>query len=515
MADHSRVEPADPIAGVGPPGSMKRALATGAGWVTTLQLASKVLEVGFAAVLARILAPADFGVIAGATIFIQFAQLLVEIGIGATIVQLPGLTRDDLRTAGTLVVINAVGYFLLAQAFAPLAGAFLGIEGVTEVIRVLALIFLLQAFSVVPGNLLVRRLEVRRVMIANFAARVIGTGGVGIALAWAGWGYWALVAATLVEIAINAVWLTVVVRPPMRPLLTRAGAKRLLRRGTGFSISRVLNFLAVRADNALVGRTMDAAALGYYSRAYNLMSVPADLYARIAERLIFPAMAQVQDDLPRLRRAFLRGLELTAVVGLPMSALLALLAPEVIAFILGPRWAAVIAPFAVLSTASYLRLGAKIGGSLQRAKAATGAMIANQIVYATAVIGGCLLAYPYGIVAVAGAVSLAVFVFYCVVNYNACRLIGLDLKTFLSAQGHGALLALACTLVAGPVALPMRAAGAPPLATLAAAGAAVAAFGLLLLWLRPRWLLGDFVLELAGDATRVMGDKLRRRRAGA
>lgn len=515
MADDSRIESGDPIAGVGPPGSMKRALAAGAGWMTTLQLASKVIEVGFAAVLARILVPADFGVIAGAGIFIQFASLLVEIGIGATIVQLPGLTRDDLRTAGTLVLINSVVYFLLAQAFAPVAGAFLGIEGVTEVVRVLALIFLIQAFGIVPENMLVRRLDVRRVMIVQLVARVIGTGGIGVALAWAGWGYWSLVAATLAETGIKATLLVATVRPPARPLLTRAGAKRLLRRGTGFSIARILNFFAVRADNALVGRTMDAAALGYYSRAYNLMSLPADLYGRVAERLIFPAMAQVQDDTPRLRRAFLRGLELTATIGLPLSALLALLAPEVITFILGPRWGAVIAPFAVLSTATYLRLGAKISGSLQRAKAATGALISNQVVYAAMVIGGCLLAYPYGIVAVAGAVSLAVFIFYCVVNYNACRIVDLDFVTFLRAHAHGAALALLATLVAAPVVLWMRESGAPALATLAVAGAAMAALGAVLVWLRPKWLIGGFAAEMVDDAARLVRRKLARAKPGS
>lgn len=512
MVDVSRVEDDDPVEAAGPPGSMKRTLAVGAAWMTALQLLSKVIEVGFAAVLARILFPADFGVIAGATIFIQFASLLVEIGIGATIVQLPGLTNNDIRTASTLVVINAFGYFLLTQLIAPFAGGFMGINGVTEVLRVLALVFLIQSVGIVSENILVRRLEVRRVMVAQLMSRVIGTGGIGVALAWAGWGYWSLVAATLAETAIKAAWMVVMVRPPMRPLLTRAGTSRLLRRGAGFSISRVLNFFALRADNVMVGRTMDAAALGYYSRAYNLMSVPSDLYSRIAERLIFPAMAQVQDDPRRLRHAFLRGLELTALIGLPISALLALLAPEVVMFILGPRWGAVIAPFGVLSAVTYLRVGGKVGGSLQRAKAATGPMITNQLVYAGCVVGGCLIAYPYGLVAVALAVSIAVAIFYIVVNYNACRLAGVDLRTFLHAHAHGALLALACTLVAAPVTLPMRAAGASAVATLTTTGAAMAVLGVLLAWLRPRWLLGDFVLELIDDAQRNM--TRRRARTG-
>ena len=512
MTDDSRIETGDAVASAGLPGSMKKKLAVGAGWMTGLQLLSKVIEVGFTAVLARILFPDDFGVIAGATIFIQFASLLVEIGIGATIVQIPNLTRTDLRIGGTLVFLNGIGYFLLAQLLAPFAGDFMGIAGVEPVIRVLALVFIIQSFGIVSENVLVRDLEVRRVMIAQLMARLIGTGVIGIVLAWLGWGYWALVAATLAETSIKASWLVLIVRPPLRPLLTRAGAKRLMRRGAGFSLAKIINFMALRADNATVGRTMDAAALGYYSRAYNLMNVPADLYSRIAERLVFPAMAQVQNEPARLRKAFLSGLELTAIFGLPISALLALLAPEVIAFILGPRWTAVIAPFAVLCSVTYLRLGSKISGSLQRAKAATGAMITNQIVYAAMVVGGCLIAYPYGIVAVAVAVSIAVVAFYLIVNFNACRLAGVGLVDFARAHAHGSLLALTCTLLIAPIALPMRAANMPPIAILAVSGSMLVLLGLVLAVWRPRWLLGNFVLELLGDAGRFT-NRLRKRKA--
>ncbi len=512
MSDDTRIEDRDPVSSAGPPGSMKRKLAAGAGWMTGLQLASKVIEVGFIAVLARILFPHDFGVIAGATIFIQLATLLVEVGIGATIVQIPGLTRDDIRIAGTLVFLNGILYFTLAQLLAPLAGEFLRIDGVTEVIRVLALVFIIQSFGIVPENLLVRQLDARRVMIAQLLARVVGTGGIGILLAWMGWGYWALVAATLAETGFKAVWLVVIVRPPMRPLLNRAGAKRLMRRGAGFSIAKVINFFALRANNMVVGRTMDAAALGLYSRAFNLMSVPSDLYSRIAERLVFPAMAQVQDDAPKLREAFLRGTELTSAIGMPMSALLAVLAPEVIDLILGSRWGAVIGPFAILCSATYFRLGAKVGGSLQRAKAATGPMITNQIVYVIMVVGGALIAYPYGINAVAMAGSIAVVAFYIVVNFNACRLVNVSLGDFVRSHLNGLLLALVATLCVQPVVWIMRMNGAPTLVTLSVSGAVLSLLALLLFWLRPRWLLGDFLVSLLDSAARMLG-RVRRRGA--
>ena len=218
MSDDSLIEQPDPLSRSGPPESMKRTLAAGAGWMAGLQLASKVIEVGFIAVLARLLAPSDFGVIAGATIFIQFTAMLVEIGIGATIVQLPDLDRNDIRAAGTLVFFSAIGYFVLAQLLAPLAGSFMKSPDVTAVIRVLSIVFLIQATGIVSESLLVRRLEVRRVMVAQLASRVIGTGMIGIGFAVAGFGYWSLVIATIAEVGVKALWVIVIVRPPVRPL---------------------------------------------------------------------------------------------------------------------------------------------------------------------------------------------------------------------------------------------------------------------------------------------------------
>lgn len=491
----------------GPRPSLRRQVVVGAGWMTGLQLLSKVIEIGFVAVLARLLTPADFGVIAGATMFVQFTTMLVEIGIGATLVQLPQLSRNDIRVAGTLVFMNAVLYAFLTVVLAPLAAKFIDIPAVEPVLRILSLVFIIQAFGIVAENLLVRDIKVKQVMLAQLGARVVGTGVIGIGFAFAGFGYWSLVIATLAEVGLKALVLTAIVRPPFVPLLDKAIARKLMRKGSGFSASKLINFVALRADNAIVGRTMDAAALGLYSRAYNLMSVPADLYGRIAERIVFPAMAQVQDDTPRLRSAYLRGLELTAVFGMPLSALLAILAPEIIRVVLGEQWTAVIVPFAWLSAASYFRLGAKISNSLQRAKGAVGPMVTNQIAYAAMVIGGCLLTYPYGIVALSQAVALSVILFYIIVSVNACRLIQVSLPAFLRAHLPGTLLAALVGLTSyGAVILP-RTHWHSPFAVLCVAGAVAGLFGIVLILARPRWLIGVALAELADTVLR----KLRRR----
>lgn len=488
---------ADESANRNPPPSLGRQVAVGAGWMTGIQLLSKIIEVAFIAVLARLLTPADFGVIAGAMIFVQFASMLVEIGIGATLVQLPDISRDDVRVAGTLVFLNGLSYCLITQIFAPTAGWFIQIPEVVPVLRVLALIFVFQAFGIIAESLMLRKIMVKQVMLAQLCSRVIGTGVIGLTLAWVGIGYWALVIATLAETAIKATLLTVIERPPLVPMFSKPIAHKLLRKSSGFSASKVINFVALKADNAIVGRTMDAASLGLYSRAYNLMSIPADLYGRIAERVIFPALAQVQNDEVRLRSAFLRGLELTAVIGMPLSALLTILAPEIIQFVLGPKWADVIIPFAILSAASYFRLGAKISGSVQRAKGATRSMVINQVVYAALVVGGCLATYRFGIVALSKAVATSVIIAYIVINVNACRLVKTTTSSFAKAHVPGLILSASITLVAYPVALVARTYTSQSLVILGLVGLAVGTLVIGMLLLHPSWLIGETAARMA------------------
>jgi O-antigen/teichoic acid export membrane protein len=485
-----------------PVDGLKRKVTRGAAWTSGLYLASKAGELVFTAILARLLAPTEFGVVAAAMVFIQFAKLFVEIGIGATIVQLPELTRTHVRSASTLVALNALLFFGVAQATAPLIAGLFAIPHVEGVLRLLAFIFLLQAIGIVPENLLVRRLQAPLVMVVEIFAKLIGFGGVGALCAFNGLGYWSLAIAALSEALIKAVTLAILVRPPIMPTLHGPSVRALLSKGSGFSVSRVLNFFALYGDKVIAGRFLGAAGLGIYGRAYHLMSVPADLYGRVAERLMFPALAACQDNEARLRYAFLSATSLTATLGLPLSAVLVLLAPEIVSFLLGSQWAAVIPPFMVLAVASYFRLGAKTSGSLLRATGSLRSLVLIQALYAAMVIGGGLIAVQHGIIALGVAMSASAGVFYILITAFACARTKISATAIVAAHLHGVLLAVLMGAAVAGLVFAMRAAGAPDFVILAAVGALMIAIAALLVATSPTWLLGKAVAGLAADVRR-------------
>ena len=470
------------------------------------------IDLTFTAILSRLLSPHDYGVVAAAMLLIALCDLLRDVGIGSTIVQLPKLTAIEQRTGLTIVLVTSLLIFACAQMGAPLFAGFMHIPEVEPVLRVLAFIILIQAISTISQGLLLRDLRARRVMAIEIASKFIAYASLGIGLAYLGYGYWALVAASLFEALLRSIGFAMAARPVLRPAFDRPSLRRLTSLGSGFALSRIINFVALRADVTVVGRYLDAASLGIYSRAYKLMSMPAELYAKVADRIVFPALAQVQADAVRLQRAYLRGIHLTALLGLPMTVMLCLLAPEVVAVLLGDKWSAVVPVFFALSAATYFRLSARVSASLLRATASTRAMISSQVVYATLTIVGSLLAVPHGLVAVGVTISAAVLGHYLLTTWYACRVAGATLRQMGGAHRHGLLLSVVAGSVTFPVLLALRDMEIPAVIVLLSVSLVLGVLGLVLMLGKPRILLGDEGVDLATrvhDGLAALGRRTR------
>lgn len=457
---------------------------------STLQLVSIALDLVLIALLARLLTPSDYGIFAVSLLFLAFCDLIRDAGIGSTLIQLPKLSMEDQQTALTLVMLIALLMFAAIQALAPLYADFMRKPEAVDVLRVMAIGIPIQSLASISQALLLRDLRANQVMRVEIGAKLFGNLIVGACLALLGFGYWALAAASLADASIRCLTMTVVARPPLRPRLDRASLSRITRVGSGFAVSRFINFIALRGDDTVVGRYMDAASLGLYTRAYKLMSLPADLYMKIADRIVFPAFASVQTDTERLRRAFMRGAELTALIGIPMTVLLFLLAPEIVGVLLGANWEGVVPVFSALAAATYFRLSGRASGALLRATAAIGPMIRIQIVYAVCVVGGALAAIPYGLVAVGATVSCAVLVWYVLTTIAACRIAQVRIPDIVSMHRHGLYVGVLVAVPTALVVVEARALDAPDIVVLAAAGLTVGAIGVGLLLLNPASVLG-------------------------
>jgi len=361
-------------------------------------------------VLARVLTPADFGVVAAAQIIFAIAETFGDFGIGVGLVQTKTLDMRTERSAMTIVLASsAIIAASIALGSGPLA-SFLGIAEVEAVLPWIALIFLLQGATGPSVQLLFREGRFRQVSLVQLASSALGQAAVSIALAFAGWGYWSLVAGMLANAAIQLAfcfWLRPV-WPTLRPDWSRI--RPIVHFGVGVLAAMLLSKIAMRADNWVAGRFLGAAALGFYSRAYSLMDMANQLPGVVMTRVMIPHFARHAHASERaalaLRQFYLIHVAAAALT-LPLSVATVLLAPEIIAILLGPGWEPAVPVLAILGAGIFFRLGYKVSGSVVLGYGRSWRAAFQAAIYAILVVGGSLFAYRYGLTGIAWAVFVA------------------------------------------------------------------------------------------------------------
>jgi O-antigen/teichoic acid export membrane protein/thymidylate kinase len=470
-------------------GLTKRTLG-GLLWTSLGTGAQAVLQLLVLAILARLLSPADFGLAAAALVVVGLSAVFSELGIGPAVVQRLDLQPAHLRSAFTLSVLLGLLLGGLIWGTAPLVAGFFRLDGLTPLLRALAFVFPVQGLSVVADSLLQRELRFRGLAAVEVTTVAVGYGVAGIPLAVLGFGAWALVGAHLAQNLLRTVLLFALRPHPVRPLLAPRACADLLYFGGGYTAARLSNYVAGQGDNLVVGRWLGAEALGMYGRAYQLMAGPAVLFGNVLDRVLFPTMAQLQDQPERLADAYRRGVALIALVMLPASAALVLLAPELTAVVLGSEWHSVVVPLQILGAGLLFRTSYKLSDSLARATGAVYRRSWRQAAYAVAVLASAWVGHFGGLAGVSLAVLATLGLNFLLMAHLSLRLSGLSWRRFAAAHLPGlALAALVGASVWGATAL-LRARGLPPVLVLAGCVAATAP-ALVLVCRLPRLFLGE------------------------
>jgi PST family polysaccharide transporter len=474
----------DPAVG-SPRASLTGQAFRGLSWSFLGAVGQAVLQFTAIAVLSRLVTVEEFGTAAAASVVTGLAVMLSQLGVGAAVVQARRLDTTDLASA--FILASALGLVLAGAliAVAPVLGPLVGLPEDAPYIQMLSVVLVLGAMSIVAQGLLQRQMRFRALALVDLVSYAFGFLGTAVFLAAAGFGAVSLVWGQIVQAAISAVTIYALVRHdvrPRRPSVMLRSARRLFGFGSAYSLSQVGNWVATQGDNLVVTSTLGPASLGIYSRAYQLLVQPAVLIGSVADKVLFPAMSRIQDDHQRLTRAYVRTNSLIAMITVPASVLLFVLAPEIVAIVLGPGWEAVALPLQIFAVVLLPRTAYKISGSLTRA---TGAVLGGawrQWVYAGEVVVGCAIGSHWGIKGVAVGASIAIVLHTATMLKFCARLERGLIGRVLRGYAKSLPLAVAVAAACWPLASWLR--GSTPavvvaLAT-AAAGAAAAALTLLL-----------------------------------
>jgi PST family polysaccharide transporter len=358
--------------------------------------------------LARLLTPADFGLVTLALVVLGLVQPLADLGLANAVVQRKSLTDRHVRTAFTFSTVVGTGIAALILVGARWLAELLGNPAMAPVVRLLALAIALRGLATVAGALLRRQLDFRRQFLIDGVSYLLGFGAVATTMATLGYGAWSLAWGALVQAAVASVSQLASARHVCRPLLALRELGDLLRFGLVNAVSGSANYVALNGGNVVVGRWLGAASLGLYERAYFLMNLPYTCVANVCSGVMFPALSRAQGDPAALRRAFLVVTQLTAMIAAPAMATMAVAAPHLVPALYGPQWTRAVLPLQILCGVGYFRALYHLGGIVAQSAGYVYGELWRQIVYAVLVLSGSLVGMKFGIAGVALGVAVAI-----------------------------------------------------------------------------------------------------------
>lgn len=318
------------------------------------QVVKLVIQIGTTAVLARLLGPSEFGLVAMVTPFVTFIQLLQDAGLQWVTLQRQDITKEQVGSLFWVNVAFAGVLTLVLIVCAPLVAAFFDDDRLTLVTVAFALLLVPAATSVQHRALLQRAMNFRTLMAIDITMQVVGA-GVAIAMALAGYGYWALVAhaGTLTLSQIPLLWMVLPWRPgPPRGF---AAARHLLRAGGEITGYNLMNFVARNIDNILIGKVWGDAALGLYGRAFNLMMTPIWQINAPLGNVAVPLLSRLADQPARYRNAFRHVLEKLLLVTTPGIVVMVAASEPVVTVLFGTQWLAAAPILAALGVAAVVQ----------------------------------------------------------------------------------------------------------------------------------------------------------------
>lgn len=333
--------------------TLERRAASAAWWSTLEILARYGAQFIVMVVLARLLTPGDFGLIAMLLVFTSIGMLLVDSGFGSALIQRQITTDDDETTVFIFTVsvgLVAAGTLTLC---APAIAIFFNEPKLIDLTRVMAAVFPLGALAAVPDALLTMKLDFKARARAEVVASLC-SGAVAVVLALRGFGVWSLAWQSIVSIGVRGVllWSYSGWRP--RGRYRAASFRSLFGFGGYMLLTGLLNVVVVRLQSLLIGKLFDARTLGFYTLAQNTQQAPASLIDGILKRVGLPVFSTIAEDRAKLRSALRVSLRMAMFLFVPCMVGIAVVAEPLIKLVYGVRWAPAAPILSILSLSAAL-----------------------------------------------------------------------------------------------------------------------------------------------------------------
>jgi len=454
-------------------------------------------------VLARLLGPEPFGLVAIAWLILGLGNLVADFGLAAALVQKETISSRDIRYVFTLQML--VGIFMTAAIVlaAPWIASFFNSADAIPVLRSMGCLFVIQAAGQTATALLRRNMDFKPLQIIGVGSYLFSYAGVGLPLAWSGSGVWALVAAQVVQATIYSVAVNLHIRHSWRPAF-KPDSSGMFLFGSKIMASNLTSWGISNLDSVIVGRVFGAVDLGLYNRGMNLVSSPMNAFTSTLQGVLFPAYSRANGQIEPARRAYLASVGLIAAFLVPAFAAIAAIPNTVIAGVYGEHWMQVAVLLTPLALAMPVNAILAVGGPLLSGLGAAGRDAAAQAVCVVILVVSVWLASQVSLEMVAWAVLGTYLLRALLVSYLALGLVAGTWEQIARALAGPLVLGLLAALLAWSADALLNNVVAGPLLRLSMVlGFTGSVIGVLLLWSGRHLLSGETLAVAASIAAKL------------
>jgi len=396
-----------------------------------------IITFGVGVLLARILEPEDFGLFGLTIILLGILNLLFTASISRFIVQKENLDKRDIATSlGISIYLSILAYFIV-WFISPFVADFFNELLLTELIRIYSIsIFFISISSIFKG-IMIKKMNFKFIFYSDLIAVVLGYSSVGIVLALNNFGVFSLIYATLTKELFSLLTLYVFSKTGISFKIDLSKVKQIFIYSGGVGLSNIFGYTANNADYVVIGKYLNPTALGLYTRAFTIMTLPLSKISMTIFDVIFSVFSSVKNDLEQIKNIYLKSIKLIAIISFPILATIMIGSEWIVNGIYGEKWSGAIKVLQILCVAGFFRVITNSSGAVVKATGKVYKEAWRQLVFAVLVIAGALIGYKYGIEGVGIAVVISTLWFYLSMAQLTLKIANITWIEFFKAQIPG------------------------------------------------------------------------------
>lgn len=352
---------------------LKSQVVSGISWVAFSNVLKQIIQIVSLVIFARLLSPDEFGIYAILMIFVVFFGMFADMGISQAIVHIKEPSSNLLSSIFYFNVFISILIFIIIYQIANLISIFFEKPAIEELLQLISLSFIIISFGLVQKAMFEKQMRFKVISIIEIFAVFISA-GIGILLAYNGYGVYSLIAQTLVSgiVTVSMFWIMSNWYPKF--YFSFLELKKVFTYSINLTGFFVINYFARNADNILIGKFLSSANLGVYSLAYKIMLYPLQNITHVIIRVLFPAFSHMQDDLEKLKKSYLKALFAIALITFPIMTGLIAISDVFVDVLFGSKWSGISLILIILAPVGMIQSIVSTVGSLYMALGNTNTM---------------------------------------------------------------------------------------------------------------------------------------------